>query len=304
MIRKKRIRSVNPYVRLIPNSKNVYVGVVNPPEARLKRIGFSDSLKDGETVLPRPIGRASMYNAEGKNIVHKNQPMETAYRTVEWSWTEWHGRYNKVEKTDFRDVPYQRYPRTHVPAPSLELTILTDTNGQKVVSTPLISNWRQNEDKLVHAVNLMLDIFGECTFFDEKREQIIKAPIRQLNWKVLPQGKHPFTEIREHLKDVLSRVKEGNRSFVDHRLERVNSFEPEFTAVGQGGFSGYVIFGFPKKNIYVLESILYGNATYVLGDDWEKISKLTKAEILSDNLHKERIVHLRRWFEKIRKLLG
>ena len=303
MIKKSKILSLNPYKRLIPDKPNVYVGIVNPSEAKLKRIGFSNALKDGETVLPKPVGRASMFNAEGKYIVHKDRPMETAYRTVEWSWTEWHGRYDKVEKTDFRDVPYKRYPRTYVPAPSLELTLFTDTNGQKVVLTPLVKDWRTNEKELLHAVNLLLDIFGECTFFDEKREQIVNVPIRQLNWKVLPQGKHPFSEIREHLKDVLSRVKEGNRSFVDHRLERVNSFEPEFTAVGQGGFTGYVIFGFPKKQIYVLESILYGNATYVLGEDWEKISKLTKAEILSDNLHIERIVHLRRWFEKIRKLL-
>jgi len=304
MIKKSRIRSLNPYIKLIPGTTNVYVGVINPTEARLKRIGFSGDLKDGETVLPKPVGRASLYNAEGKYIIHKDRPMETAYRTVEWSWTEWHGRYNQVEKTDFRDVPYKRYPRTHVAAPSLELTLSTNTQGEKVVLTPLISDWRNREKALLHAVNLMLDIFGECTFFDEKREQIIKAPVRQLNWKILPQGRHPFSEVREQLKNELARVKEGNRSFVDHRLERINSFEPEFTAVGQGGFSGYVIFGFPEKNIYVLESILYGNATYVLGDDWEKISRLSKAEILNDNLHKERIIHLRKWFEEIRKLLG
>jgi hypothetical protein len=148
----------------------------------------------------------------------------------------------------------------------------------------------------------MLDIFGECTFFDEKLEQVIKAPVRSLNWKILPKGERPFAELEGHLKDALRRVKQGNRSFIDHRLERLNSYKPEFTAVGQGGFTGYVVFGYPEKDTYVLESILYGNATYVVGDDWEKLSKMTKAEILNDNLHKQRIIHKRNWFRKIRDL--
>lgn len=304
MIRKKSIRSIDPYARLIPDSKSIYVGVVNPSETQLKRIGFSDNLKDGETVLPKPIGRTSLFNAEGKYIVHKDRPMETAYRTVEWSWTEWHGRYDSVEKTDFRDVPYKRYPRTYVTAPSLELTLFTDNQGQRVILTPLIFDWKNNNKATVHSVNLILDAFGECTFFDEERNQIINSPLHRLNWKILPEGQYPFTKLQELLKDELAKVKEGNRSFVNRRLERINSFNPEFTAIGQGGFSGYVIFGFPKKKIYVLESILYGNATYVLGEDWERISKLTKAEILDGSLHEYRVIHLRNWFEKIGRLLG
>lgn len=302
MIKKTKIRSLNPYMRLIPDGKNVYVGVTNPREARLKMIGFSDKLENGETILPRPVGKASAYNAHGKTIRHKNMPMETAYRTIEWHWTEYHGR-ERVERSDFRDVSYKRYPRTHIPAPSLELTIFTGTEGQRVVLTPLIKDWRANPEQLIHAVNLMLDIFSECGFYDEQKEQVISAPLHYLNWKILPKGTQPFPALRKQLDDALKRVKQGSRSFVDHRLERINSFEPEFTAIGQGGFNGYVIFGFPKKNFYVLESILYGNATYVLGDNWEKLSKMTKAEILNEKLHKDRLVHLRNWFGKIRKLL-
>lgn len=302
MIKKSKIRSLNPYLKLIPDSKNVYVGLIAPSEALLKRIGFSDTLQNGETVLPRPMGKASAFNAHGKNIIHKNQPMETAYRTVEWHWTEYHGK-SRVEQSDFRDVPYKRYPRTHVTAPSLQLTLLTNISGQRVVISTLINDWESRPTELIHATNFMLDIFGEATFFDEQKEQVITAPIHYLNWKVLPKGKHPFNDLRTELKAALSRVKGGNRSFIDHRLERLNSYYPQFTAIGQGGFTGYVIFGFPKKNLYVLESILYGNATYVLGSDWKKLSQLTKAEILDAGLHKERIIHRRNWFGKIRMLL-
>lgn len=302
MIRKKSIRSIKPYLGLIPGGTGVYVGVVDPPVSVLKRIGFTAPYGDGQTILPKPVGNASLYNAEGMIIKHKDRPMETVYRTAEWRWIEWHGR-DRVEKVEFRDKPYQRYPRTYVPAPSLELTLFTSIDGQRLVLTPPIKDWRANEDKLVHAVNLMLDIFGECTFFDSGREQVIKVPLQRLNWRILPPGRHPFSELQQGLKDALARVKEGNRSFVDHRLERINSFGPEFTAIGQGGFNGYVVFGFPNKGLYVLESVLYGNATYVLGEDWEQISRLTKAEILSDQLHRDRVVHLQNWFGRIRTLL-
>jgi hypothetical protein len=303
MIKKSKIRSLKPYIRLIPSTSDVYVGVVNPSELKLRRIGFSSSLDDGETILPMPIGKATRYNANGKRLVHKNRPMETAYRTVEWRWNEYHGK-SQVSRSDFRDVPYKRYPRTHVAAPSLQLTLFTRSDGQRVILTPLIKNWRKNEDQLVHAVNVMLEIFGEATFLDERREQIVDAPVRYLNWRILPKGTHPFPVLRKELDAAMRYVKDGNKSFVDHRLERINSFKPEFTAVGEGGFTGYVIFGFPEKRTYILESILYGNATYILGDDWERLSQMTKAEILDDNLHKDRIVHLRNWFEKVRRLMA
>lgn len=229
--------------------------------------------------------------------------METAYRTVDWHWTEWHGT-SKVEKSDFRDVPYKRYPRTNVAPPSLELTIQANTGGKRVLMSPLIADWKNNPEQLLHAINLLLDLFGECTFFDEDLNQVVTAPMKHLNWKILPKGERPFSELQSQLKSALNRIKPGNRSFVDHRLERLNSFKPDFTAIGQGGFTGYVVFGYPKKDTYVLESILYGNATYVVGKDWEKLSQMTKAEILNDNLHKQRIIHRRSWFEKVRRLFS
>ncbi|MBL8031283.1 MAG: hypothetical protein JNK33_03100 [Candidatus Doudnabacteria bacterium] len=301
MIRKSKILSLNPYLQLIPRTGGVYVGVVDPPEAKLKRLGFDDALADGEMVLPSPVGRVSSYNAEGKNLVHKDRPKETAYRTVDWKWQQWDGTWH----SKFVDVPYQRYPRTHVAPPALELTLLTDTNGQRVVVTPLIAgNWRSAPDNLIHAVNLILELFGECTFFNEARAQVIDAPIKRLNWQILPKGERPYAVLREQLEPALKHVKEGNRNFIEHRLERVNSYKPDFTAVGVGGFTGYVVFAFPTKGIFLLESILYGNATYVLGDDWEHVSKMTKAEILHNDLHKQRIIHRANWFAKLKQLLS
>lgn len=298
---KKRIRGLDSYVRMIPPGDHIVVGVINPSHDHLQRIGFSTEMESGETVLPSPIGTVSMYNAEGKEIVHKDQPMETAYRTREWSWTEWHGPY-AVEKSSWVDVPYQRYPRSHLAPPGIELTLTTDTEGNVVVRTPVIRNWRNDKETAVHATNLLLELFGECVFYDADMKQLISAPIKKLNWRVLPPGERPFRKLKEELDAVLVQVKDGNRAFTEHRLEIVNDYKPDFAAVGMGGFAGYVIFGFNAHSIYVLESILYGNATYVLGEKWEELSKKTKAEILNKNLHKARLIHHKEWAGDVDKL--
>ena len=64
-----------------------------------------------------------------------------------------------------------------------------------------------------------------------------------------------------------------------------------------------MIFGFMHRNKYVLESVYPNNATYVFGKNWEELSKLTKAEILKENLQDVRIIHNNNWQQEIRDLL-
>jgi hypothetical protein len=87
------------------------------------------------------------------------------------------------------------------------------------------------------------------------------------------------------------------------RFHRVNGYEPSFVAVGRAGFKGYVVFGFPDLNIYILESTQTNNATYVFEENWERLSQMTKAEILNNELHKDRIIHRQSWFRKLHKLM-
>lgn len=160
-IKRKRIRKIEPYARMIPPGNDVLLGVLNPSGEDLLRIGFLPTAENGTTLLPAPVGPVSKFNAEGKDLVHKDQPMETAYRTIEWHWTEWHGR-DRVEQSDFRDRPYQRYPRTFISPPAVELTLTTDADENRVVRTPVIHDWKRNKTDLLHAVNLLLELFGEC----------------------------------------------------------------------------------------------------------------------------------------------
>lgn len=307
IIKRKRIRNIKNYIGFIKPSTKIVIGVIDIVRYRdiLTKIGFTDNLEIGESMLPSTSpGPVSEFNAEGRYKRHRDQPMETAYRTREWHWKEWRGRYDYEDKWDFVDVPYQRYPRTFISPPSIELKIAANTQGEKIITSPLIDYIEGNETLLKHIINLFLEILGECQVFTEDLDAIIRTPIKRLNWRILPPGKRPWKTLRKEIDPIIDLAPKGNQPVIRYRLEIINRYEPNFVAIGQAGFHGYIGFGFDEKNIYVFESIYTGNATYVFDERWEELSKKTKAEILDQNLQNDRIIHRKGWAGKIKNLLG
>jgi len=307
IIKKRRIRDIYLYIRHIKDGTKIIVGISGLDRffPILTHIGFPKPYQNGQSILPPGVfGPISIYNAEGKNIVHRDQPMETAYREAEWHWQEWNGPYDRVDRSRIVDVPYKRYPRTFVEPPSIELMIGVGSDGQALLVSPSIEKKEKNKDILLHTINLYLEIFGECQFFTEALDAILKAPIVKLNWEILPQGEMPWQQFKKRLEPLIERAPKGKQPLLEYHLEVVNSYKPDFHAIGHGGFYGYIVHGFSSRNLFVLESIYYGNATYVFGEKWEELSKMTKAEILNEKLQKDRIIHSEGWQDKIANLMS
>jgi hypothetical protein len=302
-INQKRIRNLERHLPATFRDRRINIGLtdIQNHNSKLIGIGFTEDLSVGETVLPSVVGPVTRFNAEGKNIVRRDLPKETVYRQIEWRWTERHGD-REVEQTDFRYVPYERYPRDFVP-PSIELQIAADSQGNKLLVAGAFVYADANYQAIIHSINICLEIFGECEILTEDLQPIAPLETRRLNWDILPPGKQPWERIKEKIAPIVERAKKGNQGVILRRLEFMSQAIPELVAQGRGGFSGYIVFGFPRKNLYVLESIYYGNATYVFRENWEILSQLTKAEILSDKLHAARIVHQPGWEKEIRRLL-
>lgn len=300
---------LEPYFGHLPSGTEIILAVPvdQIPKEQLVRIGFGLTMGIGDRVLPSyELGPVSRRNAEGHYIVHRDRKMEYACRTIEWYWTECHGR-DRIEKFDVIDVPYKRYPRTFVPPPSVELMLQELTLGSTAVTAgpfPYSEDNERQRSLLRHSVNLMLEAFGMCQVHGGRNWQVLKSPIRRVNWLVLPPGRYPWPKLKTHMAQVLQRMTPGRRAVAERRLETVSRYVPDFTALGHAGFGGYVIFGFEEKGIFVLESTRRDNATYVFGHDWERLSRLTKAEILAGDLHQDRIIHRANWFSRIETLLN
>jgi hypothetical protein len=307
IVKGRRIRNVSRYLAPIQAGEKVVLCLAHPDRFtdKLVQAGFTRDLNEGEAVLPSEhLGPVCGYNAEGKYIVHKDQPMETAYRQIEWTWEEWRGRYDTEEMSRIVDVPYQRYPRTFVPPPSIELTVCTAADGSKIIAAPPVDYTSENQALILHVINLFLELFSECNVLTEELEAVTIAPVRRLNWRILPPGRRPWNEVREEVEPIISQATEGNQRVIRARFQAIAQYNPEFVAIGHAGFRGYVIFGFAEKNLFVLESAYHGNATYVFDEDWEELSKKTKAEILNESLQKDRIIHREGWFSRVDSMLS
>lgn len=305
-ITKKRIRNVANYLKLFKSGQRLVIAVHYLPKFKktLQKIGFTENLSIGERVLPRPLGRISMYNAEGKYMVNKNLPKETVYHQSEWKWNQWSGYKETEEKSKIVDVPYKRYPREFIFPPSEELMIVSGSQKEKIIISKALLNDVENYGDIKHVINLFLEIFGECQLLKDDLIPPFKAEVKRLNWEVLPTGKYPWKIFSPILKKNIKNIRKGNIPVIEHRIKTITNSEPNFVAIGKGGFSGYLIFGFPTIDLYILESTRIHNATYVLGKDWEKISRLTKSEILSNEYHKDRIIHREGWYDRIMSLIS
>ena len=301
------IRELNRYLDSANYSRAFIFGVqldsLSAPV--LDRIGFAPEPSIGDSILPvRDLGPVSRYNADGKAVVHKDQPMETAYRQAEWHWKEWRGRYDTEERSQIVDVPYKRYPRTFVLPPSVEVTIGKTASGRLAMLSPRVVFNISSKNLALHIINLFLEIFGHCEIFTDSLEEMVSSPLRRLNWRILPPGKYPWPKLKSQIDRLLQYVSAGNRKVIEYRLEVINSYGPAFYAIGQAGFRGYIVLGFPDRNLFFLESMYFGNATYIFAECWENLSKRTKAEVLSQELHVDRIIHRQGWQQRVHELLS
>lgn len=302
LIQKKRIRNIDNYIKSF-DGRNVFIAHALPDQQKSTLIGFTVNQSLGEEVLPRVVGAITRFNANGKSVPDKTLPKETAYRQVSWTWKRWAGRGETEEVTETREIEYQRYQRIFTPPRSIELKIVENLSGEKLIISPRLTLTDDNKDLVTHCVNLFLELFGLCEVVDEELNTIVTTRSMKLNWSLLPQGQHPWTTISSQIMSSINPRGKGNAAVVEGRLELINSKQPAFVAVGNAGFQGYVIFGFPSQNTYVLESSQCNNATYILDNNWQHLSQLTKAEILDGSLHHARIIHRRNWPNEIIRYL-
>ena len=84
----------------------------------------------------------------------------------------------------------------------------------------------------------------------------------------------------------------------------IAQYASEFMAIGQDGFYGYVVYGYPSENLFVFESNQIDNATYIFNGQWEQLSKLTKRELIQGHLYDYRFIHNSGWSKKIQSILN
>lgn len=265
---------------------------------RLNQSGCPEKKEAGTAFLPSAIGKHTLANSRASEQINKSGSKETVYRMVLRSWKDWHGQPH----SGIVSHPYPRWPRVRIPAKEEHLQIMRLDSVLHIASN-VCTYSDQFTNHNIHTLNLFFELFGECDIFSEEGANLAAPKIKKLNWDLLPQGEYPWERSKSHIETITRHLPDDQRQVIEHRIMRITGHNPDFLAVGRGGFLGYFVFGFSRKKIFVMESIELDNATYIFGVNWESLSQLSKSEIISNNLQLERLIHDKRWRSRLGMIL-
>ncbi len=290
LIKKKRINSLEKYFSDISEEKIFYVSVpadaINTQRLSLKK------LVEGMSIVPKVVGTVTKFNLWGKVYADKTQEKEAREFERDYHVVDWHG--NDHYGTCFQTR--MCYPKKQILPPLIEIIY----EREKLISNQMT----MTEPEIVkHTINMFLELFGYCEIIDVDKKSIVKTPkVKMVSWKILPPGKYPWEKVEKALEDYFVNAPGKNKNVLRNNHKELSQLEPDFLAIGENSFNGYVVYGYSSRNLYVFESNQMGNATYVFKGDWEKASQLTKYEIIQGDLCYKRIIHTKEWISSVKAL--
>lgn len=301
-IKQSRIRKGDKILSDLEEGNLFYIGVNIDDDIKLiseNKLGI-DSFDLGAIIFPEPtLGIMNKRNTIGDFTIDKNKPKEPYDVAFNWTLVDWGG--NTHSGTSY--ITKYRYHRDFIEPKEMKLLVTEKENNEKIIIiNKVFENIQSNFEDIKFATNLLLEIFGQAeTFKIEEGDNIVESTdFQDLPWEVLPPGERIWEAFNQGITESLSA---SERTLMKERFSFLEQFKPSNRYKGEGGYIDYVIFEYDENGTYILESIIYGNATYILKDNWENVSKLTKKEIINGDLAEDRIVHNNRWQENILEYL-
>ena len=127
------------------------------------------------------------------------------------------------------------------------------------------------------------------------------AGAKKVLWKILPHGKNRLQAIIRYFDEIFRFSNKNNLVERQRLLHDVYELGAEEIYVGDDEFEGYVVFVFLSRDMAVLESPYYGNATYIIWGSWQQLSRLDKSTLLSQyNRKVVRIIHKEHWLSNLK----
>lgn len=252
---------------------------------------------EGETATTLPIAEMGMYstrNREGWEVKRTDLPMTT--KTFYWETpnfgdastygTHFHSQVREVYQREFHE------PRLY----EVETSVLKSAESSSVfrIGVDQVFDRASSsfEFDLFFALNLLQENCGSVDVFPSSatRDDYIKTTI--LDWEIFPPG------TMDEVAAALTRGKTYSAPELEIVSDRVRVFErlkPQRYIRGSGKFGSYIGAQY-ADDLVVFENLKYGNALYVLYENWEELSKRSRIDLLrGTDAAFDRIPHTDRW---------
>lgn len=297
----RHIRNIYKYLAKIQNNSSFYIAhYLEEHEIEiLDKIGFSKEIIENEIIIPNSQFNFLTYeNVNGKEIIRKDLPQdEKYYQYVHWKTKDWGG----YEHEGHTYVEKKRYRREYTIPFNTKIMLMKNENGQIYIISEMLKKDETNSELIKFVMNLFLSIFDDFVVLNDSLK--VPAKINKLNFTFLRPGTYTRDEIKEHIKIKNKDVNDIENIAVYERFDYLNGFnETGEIMIGNQSFHGY--YAIKTKKYWVLESNYTNNATYLFDDNWEEYVKLTKQEVINNNLCIQRLYHNENWKRNIRRLLS
>lgn len=242
-------------------------------------------------------GRWSRANIVGMSIVLRKLPKVP--KTFEFEAPNF-GDWGKGSHTI--DWTRQVYRRKYVPPK--ELALFVEVIGEEKepmpsyafkfrleeVLSPASANF---EEDLLYGLNILQENVGAADVFPSDSTLNDYLGTLYVEWELLPPGNRD-SNITTILKTAPTLSREEKESVVD-RYVFFEALRPKSVILGRNGFRRY--FGaLLAEDLAVFENLAYGNALYVMGENWRETTALSRTELLSKAQHDfVRVRHVGDW---------
>lgn len=255
-------------------------------------------------VPPENRGKYSRRNINGVTLVRKDLPKQTGYttRTVP-NW----GDYSKGEHTV--KIPHHKYLRDFISPVGVGIRISCHNaipglqNYAILFEIDEVLNKSSNnfEERLLELINIMQENLTECDVNNSTATFIDYISTVKLAWEILPPGDRD---------QVIQRLTQGSNinpfvnQIITSRCDFMDTLNPTGMIVGTSGLHRY-LGAIIKGDLIVFENILYGNAIYIMYEDWDVLSRRSRTDLLSGKFgtNFERVVHTAGWENRVRGII-
>lgn len=266
---------------------------------------INEKLVIPEPKIPNPeAGRFSKANIEGLEKTKKDLPkiLKDIYcgdRPIYGDWSK-----GSFPLWQTREV----YRRDFIPPKEVELEISLvekkeDSYILKFAINQVINRRTPNfEQELFYNLNLLQESIGSIDVFESTATLEEYSAQIKVDWVILPPGTVDEV-VKKIIESKIGSITPEQESTIKERVTQISKFKP--TAYISGGDNFLRYFGAKFGDDFVVfENVRYGNAIYVMYENWEELSKKSRTDLLTGFEESfERIVHKEGWKEKLEALI-
>ncbi len=275
-------------------------------DGKYKKLGITfinNKISYKNEMLPdKKSGRFSKYNFEGRVVPRYDLPK--IKKTFSIDYYPW-GNTDLPMETAYYEKPvaqkeillpeYLIFSISLVETKDDEYTFKIEINS---VIDKMSADFNEELLKYINICQENLSGYSVYSEDDEPEEELIKSTY--VNWNLLP----PKPLGIEYFKTNFPQKTDEEHKVAYDRYKYLLSLKPKQLFRGPNSFNYY--FGAEFDNgIVILENINVGNALYIIYQDWETISKLSRTEIIALRTDKvDRVLHTKNWMQLANHLLS